>query len=424
MGAPSPVSRSNGFHLGIDCPRPTVDLRVEAPWFGLDYFLNMRTRLSRFRWLDVAVVLVGVWQQAQIWSSPRAGPRVAIVPIEVAFVAALLLRDRFPLLARVGSFVSLGLWAGFLPHDRSSSASFFVGSMLAFWIAGLAAEWRPALAGWSAGILLVAYAESVFLGGGFGEFLFTMLVQTGVWIAAFVLAHRTRDARVLAADLARARVEREERTRSAVADERTRIARELHDVIAHNLTVAIIQLTAARGELAPADSAATLAAHLDSADGACRRALEEMRRLLGVLRTERDEPTLQPAPSLASLARLVDSVRAAGLSVDLTVEGTPPVADEGVALAAYRIVQEALTNALKHGDREQTRLTMRYEPRFIDIEVVNTGKGHQGPDAEPGRGLIGIRERVALYGGSVEAGPLAAGGFRVAATLPVERWDG
>jgi signal transduction histidine kinase len=407
-------------------PTATVDLQVDAPPFPLVYVLNMRTRLPRLRRLDIAVVLLCVWQQAQIWSTSHSGPRAAIVPIEVAFVAALLLRDRFPLLARVGAFVSLGLWAGFLPHDRSSSASFFVGSMLAFWIAGLAAEWRPALAGWSAGILLVAYAESVFSGGGFGEFLFTVVVQTGVWIAAFVLAHRTRDARVLAGDLARARAEREERARNAVAEERTRIARELHDVIAHNLTVAIIQLTAAGRELAPGDHA-TLAAHLDSADGACRRALDEMRRLLGVLRTERDEPALEPAPDLTSLTDLVDSVRGAGLPLELTVEGTPPAADEGVALAVYRIVQEALTNALKHGDRAPTRLTMRYDPRSVEIEVVNAGKARSDGDAEAdadgetGRGLIGIRERASLYGGTFEAGPLAAGGFRVAAILPLER---
>jgi signal transduction histidine kinase len=375
--------------------------------------------------LDAAVVLLGVWQQAQIWSSPHPGPRVAVASIELVFVAALLLRDRFPLLARVGAFVALGVWAGFMPHDQSSSASFFVGSMLAFWIAGLAGEWRPALAGWSAGILLVAYAESVFPGGGFGEFLFTVLVQTGVWIAAFVLAQRTRDARALAGDLAHARADREERARSAVAQERTRIARELHDVIAHNLTVAIIQLTAARSELAPADGTTTLAAHLDSADGACRRALDEMRRLLSVLRPERDEPTLEPAPDLNSLAELVNSVRGAGLPLELTVEGTPPAADEGVALAVYRIVQEALTNALKHGDRAPTRLTMRYEPQSVDIEIVNAGKARPDVDVDvdAGRGLIGIRERVALYGGTVEAGPLAAGGFRVAATLPLERWD-
>ncbi|HEV2592640.1 MAG TPA: histidine kinase, partial [Gaiellaceae bacterium] len=324
----------------------------------------------RLRWLDAGIIVLCVWQQAQIWSMPHSGARIPTALLELAFVAALLLRDRAPFLARVGAFAALGLWAGFVPHDRGSSASFFVGSMLAFWIAGLAADWRPALAGWFAGALLVAYAESVFPGGGFGEFLFTMLIQTGVWVAAFVLAHRTRDAHALASDLERTQAEWEEWERRAVADERTRIARELHDVIAHNLTVAIIQLTAARNELPPGRS--TLTAHLDSADGACRRALDEMRRLLGVLRTERDEPMLGPAPGLSSLVELVESVRGAGLPLDLTVEGTPPAADEGLALAVYRIVQEALTNALKHGGQAPTQLTMRYEPQSVEIEVVNT----------------------------------------------------
>jgi signal transduction histidine kinase len=343
------------------------------------------------------------------------------VPLELAFVVALLLRDRLPAASRVGAFVALGIWAGFMPHAHGSSASFFVGSMLAFWVAGAAPDWRPAAAGWSAGMLLVAYAESVFPGGGFGEFLFTAVIQTGVWTGAFVLARRIRHAGVLEADLASAQTEREERARQAVAEERARIARELHDVIAHNLTVAIIQMTAARGVI-PVDGAdGELTRHLESADAACRRALGELRRLLGVVRADDGEPALVPAPGLASVPDLVDAVREAGLPLELTVEGSPYEAAGGVDLAAYRIVQEALTNALKHSGHAATTLMLRYDEKAIRIEVVDAGPSLNEDHDGSGRGLVGMRERAALYGGTLEAGPNVGGGFRVVATLPVDR---
>lgn len=376
--------------------------------------------MGKLRPLDGIVVAVGVWQQVQIWSSARAGTRLAVVPLELAFVAALLARDRLPAASRVGAFVALGVWAGFIPHDHGSSASFFVGSMLAFWVAGYAADWRPAVAGWAAGILLMAYAESVFPGGGFGEFLFTALIQTGVWTGAFVLARRIRHASALEADLASAQAEREERARHAVAEERARIARELHDVIAHNLTVAIIQMTAARGEI-PADAESNeLMRHLDAADVSCRRALGEMRRLLGVVSAEEGELALVPAPGLALVSDLVDAVREAGLPLEFRVEGHPYQVAEGVDLAAYRIVQEALTNALKHSG-QATNLTLRYDENAIVIEVVDTGSSSAKRGTEgAGRGLVGMRERATLYGGALKAGPKDGGGFQVVATLPLD----
>ncbi len=170
---------------------------------------------------------------AGIWTTAASGDRRVIVPLSLAFAVALLLRDRFPVAARVGAFAALGLWAGFAPHDHGSSASYFVGSMLAFWIAGFTTDWRAAAAGLASGLLLVAYDESVLPGGGFGDFLFSAVILTGVWVAASALAHRGRHARTLQLDLAAAQAEREERARQAVTAERTRIARELHDVIAH-----------------------------------------------------------------------------------------------------------------------------------------------------------------------------------------------
>ena len=395
---------------------------MEAVGGRVEYFRAvMRVRSRKPRLLDGLLVAVAAWQQVQIWIGAHSGNRLAVVPLELAFVAALLLRDRFPAGSRVGAFAALGAWAGFMPHDHGSSASFFVGSMLAFWIAGFAPEWRPALAGWSAGILLMAYAESVFPGGGFGEFLFTALIQTGVWTGGFVLVQRTRHARVLEADLVAAREEREERARRAVTDERMRIARELHDVIAHNLTVAIIQMTAARAEIAAPDSHGSLARHLEAADSSCRQALAEMRRVLGVLRPHDGEPALAPVPGLACVSDLVEAVRNAGLPLELTVQGTPDRTTGGVDLAAYRIVQEALTNALKHSGGAPTTLMLHYQQDAIEIEVINAGRTRAPGNGEGGRGLVGMRERALLYGGTLDAGPNTAGGFRVAATLPLDR---
>lgn len=394
---------------------------MEAVGHGVEYVRAvMRVRSRKPRLLDGLIAVVAAWQQVQIWTTAHPGNRLALVPLELAFVAALLLRDRFPTGSRVGAFVALGAWAGFTPHGHSSSASFFVGAMLAFWIAGFTPDWRPALAGWSAGMPLMAYAESVFPGGSFGEFLFTALIQTGVWAGAFVLARRTRHAQVLEVDLVAAREEREERARRAVADERMRIARELHDVIAHNLTVAIIQMTAARGEIAAPDSHPSLARHLESADNSCRQALAEMRRLLGVLRPHDGKPGLAPVPGLASVSDLVDAVRNAGLPVEITVQGTPHQTTDGVDLAAYRIVQEALTNALKHSGGTPTTLMLHYQQDAIEIEVVNAGRLQPTDNGEGGRGLVGMRDRALLYGGTLDAGP-NADGFRVAATLPLDR---
>jgi signal transduction histidine kinase len=368
------------------------------------------------RWLlDVAVVALAGWQQLQIWTAANPGDRRAVAPLEVVFAAALLLRNRFKIASRAGAFAALGVWAGFTPHTHGSSASFFLGSMLAFWVAGSTSDWRVAAAGWASGMLLVGYAESVFPGGGFGEFLFTAVIQTGVWIAAAALAHRGREARVLEADLASARIEREERARQAVAAERRRIARELHDVIAHNLSVAIIQLTAAQPDNDDTDR------RVGAAEVACRQALAEMRRLLGVLRVDEDEPQLSPAPGLASLDELVEATRHAGLELDVAIEGTPtrpPAA--GVDLAAYRIVQEALTNALKHGGGASAHLAVRHRSDAIEIEVVNQRSHAPVATGNEGRGLVGMRERVALYGGNLDAGPDAKGGFQVVATLPLD----
>jgi signal transduction histidine kinase len=201
-----------------------------------------------------------------------------------------------------------------------------------------------------------------------------------------------------------------------VLEERTRIARELHDVVAHAISVIVLQARGARHALAtePADARGAL----DSIEETAVQALAEMRRLLGMLRESDDEVALAPQPSLAHLDELVAHIREAGVPVDVHVEGAPRDLAPGVDLSAYRIVQEALTNALKHAGPTRARVVIRYGEDSIQLEVEDSGKGG-ATTQDGGHGLAGIRERVELFGGDLESGPRSNGGYAVRATLPL-----
>jgi signal transduction histidine kinase len=214
--------------------------------------------------------------------------------------------------------------------------------------------------------------------------------------------------------LARADQLEAERER-VLGEERARIARELHDVIAHSVSVMIVQAGAARMSLNGASTQAT--GSILAVERAGRQALDEMRRLLGILRQGAGEPQLSPQPGLSDLDSLLDQVRAAGLSVELELIGEPLQLAPGIDLTAYRIVQEALTNAIKHAGQTTARLRVAYTPEAIELEVLDHGRG--GAASSGGHGLVGMRERVDLYGGSLEVGPRPDGGFRVHARLPV-----
>jgi signal transduction histidine kinase len=204
--------------------------------------------------------------------------------------------------------------------------------------------------------------------------------------------------------------------RTAVAEERARIARELHDVIAHSVSVIVVQAGAAEQLVEEEPEHVREALRSIRATGS--EALAEMRRMLGILRAAGDELELAPQPSISELAPLLDRVRAAGLAVELAVEGTQRPLPAGLDLAAYRILQEALTNTRKHAKAERVVVRVRYLASSVQVEVSDDGRGpvngHWG-----GHGLIGMRERVALYGGELSVGAGPEGGFRVAATLPV-----
>ena len=200
------------------------------------------------------------------------------------------------------------------------------------------------------------------------------------------------------------------------AQERVRIARELHDIVSHSISVVTIQTQAVRRRLGPEH--AREADDLAAVETTARQALAEMRRLFGVLRSEGEVAAMAPQPGLGELDRLLQQVRASGLSVELHVTGTAVDLPPGVDLAAYRIVQEGLTNVLRHASARAASVRLSYLPAALEIVVEDDGRGPVRNEGS-GHGLVGIRERVALYGGSVEFGPAPGAGSRLAASLPV-----
>jgi len=217
---------------------------------------------------------------------------------------------------------------------------------------------------------------------------------------------------------ARAERERIEAAERAAAEERARIARELHDVISHDVSLMVLQASVERRVRADDDSTTQTLANIESTG---REALAELRRMLGVLRkTDADAP-LNPQPGLAQLPQLIDQARAAGLPVHLAVDGDPVPLPAGLDIAAYRIVQESLTNAAKHAAGASVTATIRYRDGSLEIDVADDGGAdpERHRQADGGHGLVGMRERVALFGGSLEAAPAANGGFHVRARLPL-----
>jgi signal transduction histidine kinase len=267
---------------------------------------------------------------------------------------------------------------------------------------------------------------------------FGVIVNTGIagqvipklalFAIAWVVGDNLRTRRAYLAELearaARLEREREEQAQRAAIEERTRIARELHDVIAHNVSVMVVQASAGE-EVFDTDPGRAREA-LSAVASTGRAALTELRRLVGVIRTEDDEqaPSFVPQPGIENLDVLVGHVRDTGLAVELSVLGEPRRLPDAVGLCAYRIVQEALTNTLKHADASGAQVQVRYGPDALELRVQDDGLGASALNGDAdGHGIIGMRERVALFGGELTAAPGADGGYVVRARLPLEEVD-
>jgi signal transduction histidine kinase len=245
------------------------------------------------------------------------------------------------------------------------------------------------------------------------NFLFQTVVLVLAWSVGYMLGSRLRRNEEL---VLRAAALEDERTR-LISEERSRLARELHDIVAHSVSIIAVQAEA--GETLLRDDPERAGEAFRSIQAASRQSLVELRRLLGLLRDDDAPAALAPQPGVDELEELVAQVRAAGLEVELQIEGERSAVDPGIGLSVYRVVQEALTNSLRHSGADRTVVMIRYLPGQIELEVYDDGDGMAANGSGSGRGLTGMRERVAFYGGELSADRRPEGGFAVRARLPL-----
>jgi signal transduction histidine kinase len=355
-------------------------------------------------------------------NSPGAPPTTLwfALPAVAVIVLPLFTRRRFPFAAPAAYWL-LATALTFVDGELipSMQSLFPVGLASAF-LLGNVRDSRRAWTGLA--IVLGSITTVVYNIPGYltAELIFIPVDFGIAWAAGFALRERAEKAEAAETRATQAEREREAAARVAVAEERMRIARELHDIVAHAVSVMVLQVGAVRHKLPQTledDSEA-----LRRVEQAGRTALVEMRRLLGAIRRDGEGLELAPQPGLDGLDSLLEDVGRAGLPVRLHVEGDPFPLPRAIDLSAYRIVQEGLTNALKHARASHADVTVRYRPDECAVEVVDDGTGAAASDGL-GHGLVGIRERVRIYGGEMSARTAPAGGFILSARLPVDRYQ-
>ena len=370
----------------------------------------MRSLLGRHG-VNALIVVLAAAAQAEVWLTATQTPRSVTAPAALLWTLPLLLRRRFPLAAPAVVFATLAVEAVVPGEAVTSSQVNGFTLLVAFAVAGMVSDFRSALAGAAIGYAaasVIILVERPPVSGTWAILTFGAVS----WAIGRTLVERAQRAAHLQERADRLAREQE----VAVAGERARIARELHDVIAHSVSVMTVQAGAARLLLEEDPSRAR--EPLVSVEETGRQALAEMRRLLGILRAEDQPAALAPQPGVADISPLVEQLRAAGLPVDVVIDGDPRALPPGIDLVAYRVVQEALTNALKHAGAARAEVLIRYGATALEVSVVNDG--HVASNGGGGHGIVGMRERVALYGGAFEAGPRRGGGYSVRARLPLE----
>jgi signal transduction histidine kinase len=383
----------------------------------------VRRWIARARRLDrrridqaIAAVLVvaGEIELAVQWDGDRALALNMLV-LGIAYAMVAFRRSR-PLLAVA---VMLGCWTFmnlFLADVEPLQIPLIAVLLAAYgtgaYTTGRAAFAAPFLLAGGMAAIVSSFDEQVFT-----DYVFPTGFVLVAWLAGRGLSTRARLTEELHEAAVRAQEAHEQDVARAAADERRRIAREMHDVVAHSVSVMVVQAGGARRILEhDPQRAVEAAAHIEDVG---RAALSEMRRLLGVLHHGDDDAERAPQPTLRELERLVESSRAAGLPVTLAVEGTPRPLPPGKDLAAYRVIQEALTNAIKHAGAAPTAVTVRWQPSWLELEIVDKGGRAMNGRNGSGHGLVGMEERVRLYDGSLRTGRVAGGGFEVVARLPL-----
>jgi signal transduction histidine kinase len=385
----------------------------------LQYVTGVR-QFARKYWFDLLIAALAAAAMLEVIATRDSTQttRWFGLPAIAILVLPIFARRRFPFGGPVAYFVlaagiSLIDWQ--LIPDRESF--FVVGLAVAFLLGNLRNAWQAGIG------LIVIVSSLAFLvheipGHTTGELVFIPIDFAVAWVAGFALRERSEQAEAAEVRAAVAERERDAAARIAVAEERARIARELHDIVAHAVSVMVLQVGAVRHKLP--DSLAEDRDALTGVERAGRTALAEMRRLLAAMRDDGDEAELVPQPGLDGLDSLREEIGRAGLPVELHVDGDPFPLPRGIDLSAYRIVQEGLTNALRHARAAKADVIVRYRPGELQLEVRDDGVGSSTTDGL-GHGLVGIRERVKIFGGEMTAGTANGGGFVLNTRLPLSR---
>jgi signal transduction histidine kinase len=380
---------------------------------------RIRSALRKY-WFDIliaALALEGMLELVVGRDDPNSSRTLWFaIPALAVLVLPLFARRRFPF-ASLASYwvlaaaISLIDWRP-IPYALSL---FAVGLSTAFLLGNLP---DPVKAG--AGLVVIVVCMAILMqqipGHSTGELVFLPLEFAIAWVGGYALRERSEQAAAAEMRATIAEHERDAAARVAVAEERARIARELHDIVAHAVSVMVLQVGAVRHKL-PDDLAEDRDA-LNGVERAGRTALAEMRRLLAAMRSDGESAELTPQPGLERLESLAAEVGRAGLPVRLHVDGEPTPLPRAIELSGYRIVQEALTNALKHARATVADVTLRYQPNELQLEIRDDGIGSATSDGL-GHGLVGIRERVKIYGGEMTAGSANGGGFVLSTRLPL-----
>ena len=378
-------------------------------------------RSAASRYGDLALgIAAGAMLMAEYLSAEdlSGSERLVAGALSVLAGSAVALRRRAPL-AFLAAVVALTLAASadLLPRAEGGLAWAVVGMIAVYTVAS-----SPEMATRRAGMILAVALVAAWILSDYSHVHFDAGVVIGYalfaaipWLFGRTIGRRRERERGLEQRALLLERGAEQLAQRAVEDERVRIAREIHDVVGHALGVIVLQADGA-GRLLPTDPDESGRA-LATIGRTGREALEEMRRLVGLLRTSEEDPVLAPSPGVAQLDALADQMRVAGLPVELVVEGVAERLPPSVNVSAFRIAQEALTNVLRHAGPASARVLVRYRHDAVEVSIEDDGRGPDGGETS-GHGLMGIRERVAAFGGEMEAGAGPAGGFAVRALLP------